>query len=455
LKSVVFDESLEAALGRIPAWERLLGVEELSAQFSSLQHSYPGLANVQRLGLSDEGQEIDLVSIGCGKRSALVVGGPHPNEPIGCLTVLSLQQLLLSDETLRDLLDTTWHFITAIDPDGLRRNSTWLGKELTLENYFQGFFRPHFEAQPEYTFPYVWDGRSFNAATPENQAWQRALNLTRPNLQVSLHNSDFGGVFHLCSSAKPTLYDPLQRLVHKLGLTVSSIGEPLSELASLAEGVFLFPDISRLVAGAAADDGQSWVAGDTSAGFAKRYDTFSITTEVPFWDDSRLEDRNISGATLSTVIGEHLKLVEAGQEQLGSSLDVLAQTFTEKTRPYIEALQEAQKRNTAQIPRMRALLIEGRLSSSPLTVGDALYYRSTLLLAGLRPVAMLRILASRTYDQSGDARAREVSETASLLIRETLQQLRSISTMRPVPLKASCGIQVGAALIAAKVLADS
>jgi hypothetical protein len=236
---------------------------------------------------------------------------------------------------------------------------------------------------------------------------------------------------------------------------VSSIGEPLSELASLAEGVFLFPDISRLVVGAAGDDGQSWGAGDTSAGFAKRYDTFSITTEVPFWDDSRLGDRNISGATLGTVIKEHLKLVEAGRDQLGSSLDTLAQALTEKTRPYIEALQEAQKRATGQILRIKALLIDGRLSSSPLTVGDALYYRTTLLLAGLRPIAMLRILASRTYDQSGDARAKPVSETASLLIRQTLQQLRSISTMRPVPLKVSCAIQVGAALIAAKVLADS
>jgi hypothetical protein len=455
LKPVIFDETLETALERIPAWERLLGVEELSAQFSSLQRSHPGSANVQRLGLSREGQKIELVTIGCGKRSALVIGGPHPNEPIGCLAVLTLQQLLLSDQTLCDSLDTTWHFITAIDPDGLRRNSTWLAEDLTPENYFRGFFRPHFEAQPEYTFPYAWAGRSFNAATPENQAWQRALDLTRPTLQISLHNSDFGGVFHLCSSAKPTLYDPLRRLVHKLGLTVSSIGEPLSELVSLAEGVFLFPDISSLVAGAVGDDGQSWDAGDTSAGFAKRYDTFSITTEVPFWDDSRLEDRNISGATLGTVIEEHLKLVEAGQEQLGSSLDTLAQAFTEKTRPYIEALQEAQKRNTAQMPRMRALLIEGRLSSSPLTVGDALYYRTTLLLAALRPIAMLRILASRTYDRSSDARAREVKETAAVLIKQTLRQLRSMSTMRPVPLRVSCGIQVGAALIAAKVLADS
>jgi hypothetical protein len=123
--------------------------------------------------------------------------------------------------------------------------------------------------------------------------------------------------------------------------------------------------------------------------------------------------------------------------------------------PYVEALQEARQRNIAQIPRMRGLATDTRLGSIPLTVGDALYYRTTLLLAGLRPIAMLRILASHKFAQSGDDGARRVRENASLFIKQNLRQLHSISKMRAVPLRVSCAMQVGAAFIAAKELADS
>ena len=52
--------------------------------------------DVRTLGKSRSGRPIDLVSIGDGPLSALIVDAPHPNEPAGCATTELLIERLLA-----------------------------------------------------------------------------------------------------------------------------------------------------------------------------------------------------------------------------------------------------------------------------------------------------------------------------------------------------------------------
>ena len=79
-------------------------------------------ARTERLGLSRAGRPIDLVSIGQGPRAALIVGAPHANEPIGCATIVRMLTRLSQDRALREGSGWQWHFIPAIDIDGIALN---------------------------------------------------------------------------------------------------------------------------------------------------------------------------------------------------------------------------------------------------------------------------------------------------------------------------------------------
>jgi hypothetical protein len=149
------------------------------------------------LGVSRLGRPIEMISLGEGDRDALIVGVPHPNEPAGAVTVERLIALLLHSE--RERRGYRWHFIKAIDPEGLRLNGGWLKKPRSPGNYLENFFRPALLRQPETTFPLDLPECRFSASTPENEAWQRALELTRPVLHASLHHCEFGGVFYTLS----------------------------------------------------------------------------------------------------------------------------------------------------------------------------------------------------------------------------------------------------------------
>ncbi|ANF58641.1 hypothetical protein A5892_15155 [Halotalea alkalilenta] len=173
-----------------------------------------------------------MLSVGEGEKSALVVGGPHPNEPAGGATAVHLARQLAKDGELRKRLGYRWHFIGSIDPDGLALNDGWLRSPRTLENYLNSFFRPAFIDQPEYTFPLETGDYSFKNSTPENLAWQRALELTRPDYQVSLHGTDYGGVFYIVNRDIPALNDKLVAYPEQVGLTLNAHGEPLAEIAT-------------------------------------------------------------------------------------------------------------------------------------------------------------------------------------------------------------------------------
>jgi hypothetical protein len=93
-------------------------VEELEAERMVEAAQLRGLAKITRLGSSAGGRLIDMISVGEGRRAALIVGAPHANEPIGCLTIQRLLKRLGSDPHLRDHSGYRWHLIPAIDNDG-------------------------------------------------------------------------------------------------------------------------------------------------------------------------------------------------------------------------------------------------------------------------------------------------------------------------------------------------
>src|SRR5699024_7475031 len=118
------EDILRRAAG-VPPRSSLPTVEELHASLESARDRHPDLLTVERIGTSRLGDPILLYRIGDGAKRALLVGGVHPNEPIGSLTILHLVDQLLDDAEFREGADTTWYIVPCADPDGMRLNERW------------------------------------------------------------------------------------------------------------------------------------------------------------------------------------------------------------------------------------------------------------------------------------------------------------------------------------------
>ena len=77
-------EQIEA---RIPEYEVFLTVDELNERTKELSSRYPDVVEQSIIGRSRSGEPIYCLKIGRGKKRTVWFGCPHPNEPIGTLTI--------------------------------------------------------------------------------------------------------------------------------------------------------------------------------------------------------------------------------------------------------------------------------------------------------------------------------------------------------------------------------
>ncbi|MET9718974.1 M14 family zinc carboxypeptidase [Streptomyces rochei] len=256
-------------------------MDELGARAAALAARHPRHARLRRVGTSRAGTPLLLLSVGHGSRHALVVAGPHANEPVGGATVLRLAERALADPRLTEGADATWNLLLCADPDGLRRNEGWLSGPYTLDRYARNFFRPGFLEQPEW----LPDGPD-HAALPETRTLLALQDELRPFLQCSLHGVDVGGGFVEVTHDLPGL---AQRIAH----TAARLGVP-RELGAydtlywpgLGPAVYRIPpprlgDLTAAITEAAVDS--TWC-------HPRRYGTVTAVVEAPMWGVAAVSD---------------------------------------------------------------------------------------------------------------------------------------------------------------------
>lgn len=77
---------LEELLRYVPDYREFMTVDELNTSSQRLADEHDHV-EFFRIGESTEGEPISALKIGEGSRNALPFGFPHPNEPIGSMTL--------------------------------------------------------------------------------------------------------------------------------------------------------------------------------------------------------------------------------------------------------------------------------------------------------------------------------------------------------------------------------
>ena len=227
-----YEEKKEAELrrkiiDRIPDYQVFLTTEELDESGKKLAEKYPEAVSLLEIGRSKEDWPVYCLKIGNGSRNALLMGCPHPNEPIGAMMLEAFSQILAEDEEIRRELDYTFYIVKTVDPDGLRRNAGWLKGPFTYYNYARHFFRPASDQQVDWTYPIDYKKLHFHNPVPETQALMHLIEETKPAFVYSLHNSGFSGAYWyaISENGMDYLVDQLQHIPEKYGVYVKR-GEP-------------------------------------------------------------------------------------------------------------------------------------------------------------------------------------------------------------------------------------
>ncbi|WP_223167945.1 M14 family zinc carboxypeptidase [Nonomuraea sp. SYSU D8015] len=429
--------NVAAYMNRVPRHAAFPSVDALQAELEELAAAHPDLVRLRRVGVSRLGEPLHAATVGDGPADAVVIAGPHPNEPVGGLTAIALIKLLCGDPELRAELGFRWHVVTCADPDGARLNEGWYATPGDRRAYARHFYRPDLADQVEWTFPLTGAGYSFDRPLPETQALMRLMDEVRPSLVCSLHNGEYQGAFFYLNRPDATLAERLAELPGREGLPLHH-GEPeLPGAEAIVPAVYLTPPGAQV--------GKVFGAGASSADYAARFGALHLVTEVPAWADERVADKSPCGRTYGQVLAEGaaarrelIDTMTAGMRAVAGDLSVRS-PFRRSTEGTLETFRRLGEREEA-VPD----------PDRPATVAEEFGNRQNVHMMRLRLLGtFLRMLDAEIAAGNPAAAIRE----QRLLLTERFEawcgQAEADSPGPPIELRKLAAVQLVAVLTAA------
>lgn len=322
----MIDPLLEQILDRIDALEprhAFPGVDEIRATADRLAADHADAITRTVVGTSRLGEEIVDYAIGDGP-AILVIGGVHPNEPIGFHTALELLRDLAERRGPAAGIGARWHIVPCIDPDGTRLNEEWFAAPGDRVSYGRGFYRPAPVEQVEWSFPLDYRGIRWNRPIPETVALMSLMDATRPALVVGLHNAEIGGVYYYASPDLAEAIPAFHAIPAHVGLPLD-LGEPeFAGIDPLAAAVF--PALSaRDMIDVLVDEGIDPADHVTAAGtadYARALGASAFVAELPYWSHPSADDTRPAGIGYADVLRDKAAALDEVGAVLGAAVDL-------------------------------------------------------------------------------------------------------------------------------------
>ncbi|WP_033294674.1 M14 family zinc carboxypeptidase [Amycolatopsis jejuensis] len=435
----------------IPPIDRFPSVDELVDEFAALAEQEPDTVRRRRIGSSRLGEPIHEVVIGTGDQHALVIGGVHPNEPIGSPTTLHLARTLAADAQLREDLGYTWHIIGCVDPDGMRLNEGWFSCTLDRAGYGREFFRPASDEQVEWTFPLAYKDLYFDRVMPETLALMRLIDEIQPAFMCTLHNGEIGGVYYYVSAPAPELYPMLHAIPRHLGIPLTS-GEPEAPfIPQYATGIYGDTGVEKHYEYALSlglDPKEGMVSGTSSAAYAAKYGTFTVVSELPYWIHPDAEDATSSSIPYPEVLRDRSEVLADLGERITSVLTEAGPDLSLDS-PFLRAMRQFAPHfleSARQEARRAELADNDRLATvAEVFSGTDLAHGYRMRYGGMT----LRLLEAEINAGNGTPRIRGQYRRLRAVYDEWGAEAVRATPAETLPINALVGVQLGAILAGA------
>ena len=450
--------NIQAILDRIPDSKRFLTGEEMDKSALALAKEFPEVCTAFIAGYSQENRPLYALKIGNGPKNAMILGCPHPNEPIGAMMLEAFTRILCEDEALRQELPFTFYVIKTWDADGLRRNEGWFNPPYTLYQYARNFYRPASTQQVEWTFPLDYKTLHFNAPLPETKAVMALIEQVKPDLLFSLHNSAFGGAFWYVNEKSDALIEALPAAAARQSIPLS-LGEPeMPCCKTYAQAIFEFPGMPMMYdfyqeTLKGQDPAQMLRGGSSSIDFANEDGRrcLGIVCEMPYFMNPDVMDLTKTDITRGEAMEGSAKIVEAGMEKIAPLIKALTPLLPEKDA-YRMALEErlsqlpmmlASNRSFAQNdPSCKELATRAQRFDN--LVALPFYYVAHT--AGM--IAKGAEGALKTAPAEDQAKLTAIVQQADALVRADCERITSQAVCQPIEIKRLVSVQMETALLA-------
>lgn len=370
---------IEDILALVPDYQSFYLVDEMDAKVRELAGRYPEVIDAYVAGSSRQGHPIRCMKIGSGPRNALCFACPHPNEPVGAMTLLTLAEIFGQHPEVLEKTGMTWYLIPCIDPDGTRLNEGWFKGPFTLLNYVRHFYRPPGSKQVEWTFPVNFPGWRFNDPLPETRILMGLIDELKPAYMFSLHNSAYGGAYWYLTKGDPALCAQLENAARRQNVPLH-LGEPEAlYIKKYSDAVFSMMSIKSYLDYTMQTVGHLPDLVTNSGGCSADYistvcDCQTMLAEVPYFYDPRIEDNSESGMTRGEAVRENVRMESCNYAVLGQYWSQIHHLFSPENPFYefvdtcVDALDVSEKTKLALMEGE-----EGRRKATVSEVFDNLY----------------------------------------------------------------------------------
>ena len=428
----------------VPDHDRYPTLDELetsSDRFAAVHSD----VDVWQAGASRAGHPIRCLEVPGGPLQALLVGMPHPEEPVGALVLEYLLPLLA--DGLAEELGYGFSVVKAGDPDAMRLNEPWFAEPYDLAGFLLRAYRPPLADQFEWTFPVEYKRYGFTRPLPEARAVMEVVHRRPLDLYMGLHNANFSGAYFYISHEDDVLQRQLAAVMTAAGLP-PHCGEPEAPyLQTLAEGVFrsfTLADDYDYYEAYGADPAVLLTCGTSSDAYAESvWDCFTLVAEVPYFTSGRIADTNPAGLTRGEA---KLRGLEVQERLAAWLLDLYVEAapyltgetpWQRTVHAYLSSIKDDIRAERAQVATEPEFAREATVAQ----LFDSLYLRE---LDALSRVGQFANMLAAEPEQS-DVLA-ELQTRAEARVRERAPQLASAGGLEPVPIRSLVQCQLAALL---------
>lgn len=433
----------------IPDFREFLTVDELNKSTVELASKYPDKAYVFRIGEARNGEPINCLRIGYGELTALLFAFPHPNEPIGSMTLEYLSWKLCIDDAFREKMNATWYIIKCVDPFGARLNEGWFKGDWSPIKYALNYYRPPGYKQVEWTFPIEYKTLKFNNPTPETKALMDLINEIKPDYVSSLHNAGFCGAYFYLSDPIPSVYDKLYTVISKFNIPLH-LGEPeVPYVSKFANAIFKMPTIvdeyEYLAKYLKKDPSEIIKSGASSDEYVKRVnkDALTFVCEVPYIYDERIANTTPTGIKRRDAIileTEKTRLFLVG---LKKKLEAIKSHINESS-PFHEALSEFIRVGLESIIAKKNWARRDSSTNRQATVSEL--FDSMVVRTYFYGMLMLGLFYRLLCENSKEPILKDYAKWCLKKIDYMFREFTNLSNYSVIPIRNLVGVQLGSIL---------
>jgi hypothetical protein len=287
----------------IPSYSRFLRVDEIDA----LADDFRKYSSVEErtIGKTAENKPLNMYSLGGGEKTALIIGVPHSDEPLGSLVTVYFADWMLKHPEV-DFFGWRWLIIPVLEQRGMRMNEGWFGSWGSLVDTAKSYFREPTENQYEWTFPFEYKNYKWGHSRPESDAVKEVIRNEKPDLLCNLHHCGFYDTYFYFSRGFPEAYPRLRELSDSLGLPLSTSNPDVPFGKVLTSGFYQMYGLRDYIDYYARYEPENLLTmrrGSTSdEWYQDTIGGFSFNCEVPLLKSSVKKDNAISGYQLRELL---------------------------------------------------------------------------------------------------------------------------------------------------------